>query len=214
MRLCPGAYARETAVNEIALLTWDGGGNVAVALAIAVALRARGHSVTVVGPRSLHRAVDPLGVRYAELGILPPRDPQGRLEYLLNVTQGNDAMLTQLRRLVERADALVIDCNLSWALQSRAARRTAVLVHTALGLYLPAWQAVIEMANATRAARGLRPFAAAADAWARSDLLLVASLEQFDRPPSQASAATRNRSRLELANSASASRCTATLAPA
>jgi hypothetical protein len=33
----------------------------------------------------------------------------------------------------------VIDCNLNWTLQSRVARRTAVLVHTALGLYLPVW---------------------------------------------------------------------------
>jgi hypothetical protein len=106
-------------VSEIALLTWDGGGNVAVAVAIAVALRARGHSVRVVGPRSLQRVVDPLGVGYAELGILPPRDPRRRLEYLLEVSHGSDAMLAQLRRLVERADALVIDCNLSWALQSR-----------------------------------------------------------------------------------------------
>jgi hypothetical protein len=39
-------------------------------------------------------------------------------------------MFNQLRRLAGRADALVIDCNLSWALQSRVARRTAVLVHT------------------------------------------------------------------------------------
>jgi UDP:flavonoid glycosyltransferase YjiC (YdhE family) len=170
-------------VSEIALLTWDGGGNVAVAVALAVALRARGHSVTLVGPRSLQPTVDSLGFGYAELGILPPRDPQRRLEYLLDVMQGSDAMLAQLRRLVERADVLVIDCNLSWALQSPIARRTAVLVHTALGLYLPVWQAVVEMANAHRAARELLPFAAAADAWAQSDLLLVASLAHFDRPP-------------------------------
>jgi UDP:flavonoid glycosyltransferase YjiC (YdhE family) len=169
-------------VGEIALLTWDGGGNVSVAVAIAVALGARGHSVSVVGPRSLQRVVERLGIGYAELGILPPRDPRGRLEYLLGVAQGSDAMLAQLRRLVVRADALVIDCNLSWALQSPLARRTAVLVHTALGLYLPVWQAVLDMANAPRTARGLVPLAAAADAWARSDLLRVASLAQFDRP--------------------------------
>jgi UDP:flavonoid glycosyltransferase YjiC (YdhE family) len=57
-----------------------------------------------------------------------------------------------------------------------------VLVHTALGLYLPVWQAVVEIANAQRTARGLPPFAAAKEAWARSDLILVASLEHFDRP--------------------------------
>jgi UDP:flavonoid glycosyltransferase YjiC (YdhE family) len=172
----------ERQVSEIALLTWDGGGNVSVAVAIAVALGASGHSVSVVGPRSLQRVVEPLGIGYAELGMLPPRDPQRRLEYLLDVTQGSDAMLAQLRRLVVRADALVIDCNLSWALQSPLTRPTAVLVHTALGLYLPVWQAVLDLANARRTARGLVPLAAAADAWGRSDLLLVASLAQFDRP--------------------------------
>jgi MGT family glycosyltransferase len=62
------------------------------------------------------------------------------------------------------------------------ARRTAVLVHTALGLYLPVWQAVLDAANAQRTARGLPPLAAAKDAWARADLLLVASLALFDRP--------------------------------
>jgi UDP:flavonoid glycosyltransferase YjiC (YdhE family) len=172
----------ETAVSEIALLTWDGGGNVAVTMAIAVALRERGRSVTVIGPRSLQHAVDALGVGYAELGILPPRDPQQRLGYLLDVIQGSDAMLSRLRRLVGRADALVIDCNLSWALQSRVARRTAILVHTAVGLYLPVWQAVLDMANAQRSALGLPALAAAVDAWSRSDLLLVASLAGFDRP--------------------------------
>jgi hypothetical protein len=90
-------------------------------------------------------------------------------------------MLEQLHRVAERADALVIDCNLSWALQSRVARRTAVLVHTALGLYLPVWQAVLDIANAQRTTRGLPPLAPAADAWARPDALLVASLEHFDR---------------------------------
>jgi hypothetical protein len=170
------AERRVTAVSEIALLTWDGGGNVAATVAIGVALRARGHTVTIVGPRSLQRAVAPLALGYAELGILPPRDPQQRLGYLLEVIQGTDAMLEQLHRVAERADALVVDCNLSWALQSRVARRTAVLVHTALGLYLPRWQAVLNMANAQRTARGLTPLAAAAGAWAWPDALLVASL--------------------------------------
>jgi UDP:flavonoid glycosyltransferase YjiC (YdhE family) len=172
----------ETALSEIALLTWDGGGNVAVTVAIAAALRARRHTVTVVGPRSLRRAVEPLAVRYTELGIVPPGDPHQRLGYLLDVIQGTDAMLEELSRIAERSDVLVIDCNLSWALRSRLARRTAVLVHTALGLYLPVWQVVVDMANAQRTAHGRAAFAAAADAWAWPDLLLVASLKQFDRP--------------------------------
>jgi UDP:flavonoid glycosyltransferase YjiC (YdhE family) len=169
-------------VSEVAFLTWDGGGNVAVTVAIAAALQARDHTVIVVGPPSLQRRVEPLGLGYAELGILPPRDPRQRLRYLLDVVRGSDAMLEELSRIAERSDALVIDCNLSWALQSRLARRTAVLVHTALGLYLPVWQVVLDMANAERAAHGMSPFPAAADAWAWPELLVVASLQQFDRP--------------------------------
>jgi UDP:flavonoid glycosyltransferase YjiC (YdhE family) len=138
--------------------------------------------VTVIGPRSLQRTVEGLGVGYAELGVLPPRDPHQRLRYLVDVTQGSDAMLEQLHGLAERADALVVDCNLSWALRSPVARRTAVLVHTALALYLPVWQGVLDAANAQRAARGLPPLEAAAHAWARADALVVASLAHFDRP--------------------------------
>ena len=169
-------------MSELVLLTWDGGGNVAVTLAIAVALRAFGHAVTVVGPRSLQCAVEQRAVDFAELGVLPPSDPRQRLGYLVDVTQGGDGMLEELSRLGERADALVVDCNLSWALQSRVTRRTVVLVHTALGLYLPAWQAVLDATNAQRTVRGLGPLLPVAEAWARQDLLLVASLASFDRP--------------------------------
>jgi hypothetical protein len=169
-------------MSEIAFLTWDGGGNVRVAIEIAAALLARGQSVTVVGPRSVQRTIESVGVRFADLGLIPPNDSGQRLAYLLAVTQGTDAMLGQLRRIVGGADLLVIDCNLSWALRSRITNRTAVLVHTALGLYLPVWQAVLDSANEERRLRGLPPLAAAAEAWARSDLLLVASLQQFDRP--------------------------------
>jgi UDP:flavonoid glycosyltransferase YjiC (YdhE family) len=169
-------------VGEIAVLTWDGGGNAAVMVAIAASLRECGHSVTVLGPRSLRRTVESLALSYAELGISPPQDPERRLVYLSDVAQGSDAMLARLRRLVKRADALVIDCNLSWALESRVARRTAVLVHTALGLYLPVWQSVLDLANERRTMAGMAPLAAAADAWAWPDLLMVASLAQFDRP--------------------------------
>lgn len=177
-----GECRGDTGLSEIVLLTWDGGGNVAVTVAVAVALRARGCAVTVVGPGSLRRAVEPLAVGYTELGILPPTDPRERLDYLVDVTQGTHGMLEELRRLAERADALVIDCNLSWALQSRLACRTGVLVHTALGLYLPLWQAVLDTTNARRAMRGLPPLPSAMDVWARHDLLLVASLARFDRP--------------------------------
>src|SRR5664279_1365331 len=74
-----------------------------------------------------------------------------------NLTAGLDRLMAAWR-----PDAFLIHRNLSWALQwadrSDIKRRTAVLVHTALGLYLPVWQTVL-------------------------DALLVASLRHFDREP-------------------------------
>jgi UDP:flavonoid glycosyltransferase YjiC (YdhE family) len=168
-------------VSEITLLTWDGGGNVAVTLAIAAAIQEQGHKATVAGPQSIRSFVEPLAVGFTELGIPPPRDPQQRLDYLSTVAQGTDAMLEELHRLAEHTDGLVIDCNLGWALQSRMAGRTAVLVHTALALYLPVWQTVLDTANAQRSVQGLPQLPTAVEAWAWPDLLLVASPAHFDR---------------------------------
>jgi UDP:flavonoid glycosyltransferase YjiC (YdhE family) len=154
----------------IAFVTWDGGGNVAVALGIAAALGGRGHAVTVIGPGSLRERIAALGLGFAELGVTPPRDPAERGAYLREVA--GTRRLAELRELVAGARAVVVDCNLAWALDAPLGPPTAVLVHTALGLYLPVWQAVLD-------ALGARP---AAEAWASAELLLVASVPEFDRP--------------------------------
>jgi hypothetical protein len=49
--------AEDLYVSTVAFLTWDGGGNVAVALGIGATLRTLRHSVTVLGPRSLQPAI-------------------------------------------------------------------------------------------------------------------------------------------------------------
>lgn len=177
-----------SAVAEVGIVTWAGGGNVTVALGIGAALVERGHDVTVAGPNSLRSAILEMGLGFRELGPPPPRDPAQRGEYLRQIA-GSTSLARELEQLLVgmRPELLVIDCNLSWALQwARQARsnvRTAVLVHTALGLYLPAWQAVIDAVNRQRGARGQATLAAAREAWSGSDLLLVASLRHFDRPP-------------------------------
>jgi UDP:flavonoid glycosyltransferase YjiC (YdhE family) len=169
-------------MSEIALVTWDGGGNATVALEIGRALRAGGHHATILGPGSIRMRVECVGLSFREIGVAPPVDARDRLAYLLQVTEGTNTMIDDLHRLVEHSDAVVIDCNLSWALESRLDRPSAALVHTAIGLYVPVWQAVIDAANARRGGNGLRPLAAAMDAWAEPDLLLVAALSEFDRP--------------------------------
>jgi hypothetical protein len=168
---------------RIGIVTWDGGGNVDVALGIAVALAGRGHMVTAVGPRSLRDVIEDAGVGYAELGVLAPREPALRSEYLLEVA-GASHLTDELRRLLDvlRVEAAVVDCNLAWALQAGIEACTAVLVHTAIGLYLPLWQAVLDTANRQRAVRGLTALTPAAEAWASADRLLVASIAQFDTP--------------------------------
>ena len=164
-------------------VSWDGGGNVAVALGIGAALVRRGHAVTVLGPRSLRNWILSVDLGYRELGLPPPLEPAVRSEYLVEVV-GSTTLVGALGELIGQLDpdGLVIDCNLAWALELVTSVPSAVLVHTALGLYLPAWQPVIDAANGRRAAAGLVPFRPAAEEWCSHDLVLIASVAHFDRP--------------------------------
>lgn len=169
---------------HFAFATWDGGGNFAVALALGVELRNRGHRVTVLGPASLRRAILDTGLDHVDLGVSPPSDPSARSAYLVEVV-GSTKLEEQLPATLAavRPDALIVDCNLSWALERDLSLPVAVLVHTALGLYLPVWQKVIDAANERRSAIRLKPFRDAAVQWATHDLLLITSVEAFDRIP-------------------------------
>jgi EryCIII-like glycosyltransferase len=169
---------------HFALVTWDGGGNVTVAIGIGDALAARSHAVTIIGPTTLQAAIADRGHGYRALGVTPPHDPRARSEYLVEVVASRTGG-AELRELIDglRPDALVIDCNLSWAIELTSRLPTAVLVHTAMGVYLPAWQLVIDAANERRAIHNLPPWARAIDAWSSHERLLVASVPAFDRPP-------------------------------
>jgi UDP:flavonoid glycosyltransferase YjiC (YdhE family) len=171
-------------VAHFVFVTWDGGGNVSVALGIGLALADRGHDVTVLGPASLRSLIEETGLTHQELGVCPPVEPSSRAEYLVEVV-GSTILAADLQRLTEQLqpDGLVIDCNLSWALELPVPISAAVLVHTALGLYLPAWQAVIDAANELRRDAGLAAFPPAAVAWSSREALIVTSVIDFDRPP-------------------------------
>lgn len=155
-----------------------------VALGIGVELLGRGHQVSVLGPESLRPSITDAGLGFKALGVSPPTDPVARSAYLVEIV-GSTSLSAQLpTALAEiQPDVLVIDCNLSWALEARTFVPVAVLVHTALGLYLPVWQPVIDAANEHRHAVGLPPFSAADTAWGSRQALLVASLAHFDRAP-------------------------------
>lgn len=169
---------------RFAFVTWDGGGNVSVALGVASELLVRGHEATILGPASLRGVIENTGVGYVELGPCPPPDSSRRNEYLIEVAGSSD-LAPALRLSIEdlNPDGVVIDCNLSWALESSIAVPVAVLVHTALGLYLPAWQSVIDETNRRRLGSGLAPFKPAGDSWSSRRAVIVASLLQFDRAP-------------------------------
>jgi UDP:flavonoid glycosyltransferase YjiC (YdhE family) len=169
---------------RFAFVTWEGGGNVSVALGIGVALLERGHAVSVLGPRSLRLSIERVGLGYVELGVPAPREPAARSEFLVDVVTSQRCS-SEFGPLLDvlAPDGVIVDCNLSWALERAMAVPTAVLVHTALGLYLPVWQPVIDAANTVRIADGLAPFGPAAQVWSSHTELLVASMRLFDRPP-------------------------------
>jgi len=178
------SFVGEVLVAHFVFVTWDGGGNVSVARGIGLALVDRGHEVTVLGPASLRSSIEETGLTHQELGVCPPVEPSSRAEYLVEVV-GSTILAADLQRLVEqlKPDGLVIDCNLSWALELSVPIPAAVLVHTALGLYLPAWQAVIDAANEQRRDAGLAAFPSAGAAWSSREALIVTSIIDFDRPP-------------------------------
>jgi UDP:flavonoid glycosyltransferase YjiC (YdhE family) len=167
---------------RFAFVVWDGAGNVPVTLAIARALIESGHSVDVLGPSSLRPAVENIGARFEVCGIVAPTDPALRAQYLQEIV-GSTSLGATLQSAVARLepDGLVIDCNLSWAIDPTRRTKTAILVHTALGVYLPAWQRVIDAANVKRRSEGEPPLPDAVQAWSSGDALIVASFEHFDR---------------------------------
>ena len=68
----PPAPLKESAMAEIVVVTWDGGGNVPPAFAIAAELAARGHGIRVLGHRSQRRAIEAAGFA----AVPGPRDPR------------------------------------------------------------------------------------------------------------------------------------------
>jgi UDP:flavonoid glycosyltransferase YjiC (YdhE family) len=166
-------------------VTWDGGGNVSVMLGIARRLVDRGHQATALAPKSLRRTVEALTVGYSEFGTPRPLDKAAAFEHLLNEVIGSPEMPVALRAAADNlsADALVVDCNMSTALEIRTELPVAAVVHTALGLYLAPWSEAVAHANARRAELGQPLLAAPIESWTAHERLLVTTHQAFDRPP-------------------------------
>ncbi len=166
-------------------VTWDGGGNVSVMLGIARALADRGHRTTLLAPISLRQKIETADIGYSEFGTPRPLDKTAALAHLLHEVIGSPSMPVALLVAADRldADALVIDCNMSTALEIRTKVPVAVVVHTALGLYLEPWSAAVAAANIRRAEDGQHVLAPPIESWPAHDRLLITTHRAFDRPP-------------------------------
>ena len=133
--------------------TWDGGGNVPPTIAIARALRRRGHSVRVLGPRSLRLRFEEARCAFAPYAHEPNRLPSRAVPAvnararaaLLALELARAAptlafaqdVLTELER--DPVDVLVADFMLAGAVAAgeRAGIPTAALMHTLYCLPVP-----------------------------------------------------------------------------
>ena len=172
---------------EVLFVTWDGGGNVAPAVEIARELRARGSHVRFLGQERQREFFLRAGfgfTAYSKPGSWTASDRRGALTNavgFLELTTGR-SLGRDLLAEVEAVptDIVVVDCLLFGALD--AASRThiphAVLVHS---LYEAIDAKIAGGAPGIVATlRGLRP----KKLWADADLVVVATLEELDRPPS------------------------------
>jgi len=133
--------------------TWVGGGNVPPTLAIARQLRGRGHSVRVLGPRSLRPQVEAAGCAFAAYAHVPNGVPSPRGAAALARARAALLVLELARAAPTLAFAedvlseldrdpvhvLVVDFMLAGAIAAgeRAGVPTAALMHTVYCLPVP-----------------------------------------------------------------------------
>ena len=173
-------------MSRILFVTWDGGGNVAPAIEIARELQQRGEEVRFLGQAQQREALERAGFGFAayskpgswtaagKRGTL--KNAIGFLSLLIGRSLGRDLIAN-----VDKTptDLVVIDCLLFGVLDSatRAGLRHAVLVHS---LYEAIDKKMASGAPGMVARiAGLQP----RKLWAGADLVIVATLEELDRPP-------------------------------
>jgi UDP:flavonoid glycosyltransferase YjiC (YdhE family) len=173
-------------MSRAMFVTWDGGGNVAPAIEIARELQHQGEEVRFLGQEQQREALERAGFGFAaytkpgswtatgKRGTL--KNAIGFLSLLTGRSLGRDLIAD-----VEKTptDLVVIDCLLFGVLDAaaRAGLRHAVLVHS---LYDAIDKKMASGAPGTVARiAGLHP----RKLWAGADLVIVATLEQLDRPP-------------------------------
>src|SRR5581483_2712083 len=125
---------------RIAMVTWDGGGNVAPLLHIGRELQARGHEIMVLGHDSQRARFESAGMPFTSRRYAPPwsRTAVYELPELFagfidgGAAQDVDELLDEWR-----PDAMVVDCLLLAAIQAAQARDipNVVLMHSFWGAF-------------------------------------------------------------------------------
>ena len=173
-------------MSRILFVTWDGGGNVGPAVEIAQELQRRGDEVRFLGQGQQREALERAGFSFAAYSKPGSWTATGKRSAVKNAL-GFLALLTgrslgrDLIADVERTptDLVVIDCLLFGVLDAaaRAGLRRAVLVHS---LYEAIDKKMASGApGAVARIAGFRP----RKLWAEANLVVVATLAEFDRPP-------------------------------
>ena len=154
-------------------VTLDGGGNVPPALGLCRHLRAAGHSVRVIAPRTLRKRIEGAGCEFqpfpADLEWDPAKgraieDQEDAWDAIVCGVLLAETVLAEVER--EPADVLVVDCLLRNALS--AAERTGLptvgLVHVRYGFWQgdfdfdeDDWEWGLACANEARGRLGLEP---------------------------------------------------------
>ena len=184
------------ATGRFLFATWDGGGNVPPAIGTARMLVERGHSVGLLGPRTVRARVEAVGCEFVPYGRVPDFDPaQGRamedqlvaFVQLLVGRESADDLLDEIDRVAP--DVLVVDSMLFGALAGaeRSGVPTAALVHH---LYAQPSESgmvrsldmLVSLINSTREALGVDPLGSTAESWERAARALVFTARAFDYP--------------------------------
>jgi UDP:flavonoid glycosyltransferase YjiC (YdhE family) len=171
-------------------VTWNGGGNVTPALGIARALAKHRHTVVFLGEETQRRRIEATGfaftayTRFPDWDGAPPQKPAEWQRLLMRTIWMNDGLADDLTAVLARspADMVIVDCMLAGILAKshRFGVPTAVLVHSLFASVLDMRDTLLTMGNRLRVEAGLPALDAAAMQWERKDLVLVATLREFD----------------------------------